>query len=363
MFAVQASDQLASARLQQHLDLMTMGAWESGSWKPASGCSLGATMCPRHRQQGKWWVHVVGDSVARFVFAAWLSALNGTVRDAQFPRHEMSGVPLCSFAAVTNNGTKWSAGRAQCAPVYTGTCASHCEWPRSDRQADTSLVAQGQNWKLSFEDWKAPNWNNTDKQHLAGQSLLEKSNIPNVVFLTLGVWEAFTLDAYRKGNLASPYTPSGQHARHEYTVRVNRSLALATPLRDALASRGSLLVVLSTPQCLQQQRTYWRQLFGRSGGWPTAPFEELVNLGNQLSAGWARSAQSFGLPVFFLDAAKVIHTAPRMMHSPCFEHHPHGVLSDTIVAIAMTALCKMNLTRHRGGHTENWGQVNATRDY
>ena len=110
MFAVQASDQLASARLQQHLDLMTMGAWESGSWKPASGCSLGATMCPRHRQQGKWWVHVVGDSVARFVFAAWLSALNGTVRDAQFPRHEMSGVPLCSFAAVTNNGTKPQSG-------------------------------------------------------------------------------------------------------------------------------------------------------------------------------------------------------------------------------------------------------------
>ena len=57
----------------------------------------------------------------------------------------------------------------------------------------------------------------SDKQHLAGQLLLEKSNIPNVVFLTLGVWEAFTLDAYRKGNLASPYTPSGQHARHEYT--------------------------------------------------------------------------------------------------------------------------------------------------
>eukprot|EP00964_Phaeocystis_antarctica_P079650 scaffold49640_cov87-Phaeocystis_antarctica.AAC.1 len=36
------------------------------------------------------------------------------------------------------------------------------------------------------------------------------------------------------------------------------------------------------------------------------------------------------------------------------------------VAIAMTAFCKMNLTRHIGGwggHTENWGQVNATRDY
>ena len=145
MFAVQASDQLASSRLQQHLDLMTMGSWGSDSLKPASGRSLGATMFPRPRQQGEWWVQVVGDPVARFVFAAsWLSALNGTVRDAQFPRHAMSGVLLCSFAAVTKNGTKWSAGRAQCAPVYTGTCASHCEWPRSDRQADTSLVAHGQ---------------------------------------------------------------------------------------------------------------------------------------------------------------------------------------------------------------------------
>ena len=106
MFAVQASDQLASSRLQQHLDLMTMGSWESDSWKPASGRSLGATMCACHRQQGEWWVHVVGDPVACFIFAARLSALNGTVRDAQFPRRAMSGVLLCSFAAVTKNGTK-----------------------------------------------------------------------------------------------------------------------------------------------------------------------------------------------------------------------------------------------------------------
>jgi hypothetical protein len=264
-----------------------------------------------------------------------------------FPRrHETNDDPTCSFAVTTRNGSRGMARevRSMCARVYTGTCTSRCEWPRSDRQADTSLLVHGRNWTLSFEDWHALNPekvfpNDTNAPLVAGQFLFKnQSRVPDAVFLTLGVWEAFTLNAYREGRLFSPYRESGGNARQEYTAHIKRSLEFARPLRDLLAARGSMLVIVSTPQCLRQQQTYWRQVFGRSGGWPTLAFEELVGLGNQLSEEWARDSRRSRLPVFFLDAAKVVHAAPRMIHSPCFEHHPHGVLSDIIVSIAKTAI-------------------------
>ena len=201
---------------------------------------------------------------------------------------------------------------------------------------------------LSFEAWvngpRADSINQSSQTDspAPGGVLLEPAcqtqcSRPDVVFLTLGVWEAFTLDEYRKGRLFSPLTAAGARARHSYEARVNQTLALAAPLRDALALAGSALIVVSTPTCLKHQGTYFRHVFPPH--WPTSSFEELVHLGNRMSAHWARREQGSQKTTLSLDAAKVVEAAPGMLHSPCMEHHPHGVLSDTIVRIVANALC------------------------
>ena len=116
-----ATDMLA---VQQELDLLTTGLWHGESWKPYSNRSLdkisACTLSWNHPQHHQWWVHVIGDSVARYLFAAWLTHFNGTVRDERFPKHEMHDDPNCSFAVTTRNGSRGMAreGRHTCASAY-----------------------------------------------------------------------------------------------------------------------------------------------------------------------------------------------------------------------------------------------------
>ena len=142
--------------------------------------------------------HVQGTPDCGFshLFAAWLTDLNGTVRDNRFPRHETNDDPTCSFAVTTRNGSRGMARevRSMCARVYTGTCTSRCEWPRSDRQADTSLLVHGRNWTLSFEDWHALNPekvfpNDTNAPLVAGQFLFKRTRAELILMLCSSRWE------------------------------------------------------------------------------------------------------------------------------------------------------------------------------
>ena len=73
----------------------------------------------RGRRNEPLWIHVVGDSTMRFLYAAFLSLLNGTEPRAEgFPRHWMPSADECSFirhAWETNEKHK-------CFRRWRGTC-------------------------------------------------------------------------------------------------------------------------------------------------------------------------------------------------------------------------------------------------
>ena len=118
------------------------------------------------------------------------------------------------------------------------------------------------------------------------------------------------------------------------------------------------------------------------GDWPPAQFEDLVHEGNAKLRQWctaaqlaarddappaaapeavppplppqlpsqlppqaqlpqAASMQSGGWlsPPLFLERAPSMESVPRLLGSPCFHHHPYGLLSDTHVQIVLNALC------------------------
>ena len=114
-----------------------------------------------------------------------------------------------------------------------------------------ALAATGSAWQPRGR--RSPLARHLSLTHAGGQSARWghlSATVPDVVLLTLGVWEAFTLSAYRNNRLFSPYKASGEHAREEYTAhlrstadeaqkKLNETRALQSAELEMTQLRGS----------------------------------------------------------------------------------------------------------------------------
>ena len=175
-------------------------------------------------------------------------------------------------------------------------------------------------------------------------------------------------EAARQGLLcgASPRRAGGSAVRGGAGVRggtasLRRPRAVGSWSDKQLPWRPRL-VVMGNGGCLEQQREHWSQVGG--GDWPPPQFEKLVREGNVQLRAWCAAAQlsarrqqqqqqqlsgaaaslaaevPYSLPApLFLDRAASMESVPRLSGSPCFHHHPYGLLSDTHVQFVLNALC------------------------
>ena len=92
--ATRAHGMLGMAGLQRRLDELNIGRWSSAAgpsgtaWVPDAGALRPIEVSGIRRCLGKphVWIHLLGDSTVRFMYAAWLTLLNGTERAPGFPR-------------------------------------------------------------------------------------------------------------------------------------------------------------------------------------------------------------------------------------------------------------------------------------
>jgi len=143
------------------------------------------------------WIHLVGDSTVRFMYAAWLTLLNGTHRAPGYPYHTLPETDPCSFAR---------AGRAEIAPCVA-------RWRGIFAQEEAGLqrqIAQGEGWSLSYEAWHHDVSSTTRASQVSAKISIDKvdpfsrlearfgrpgssagrEGLPDLLLISMGVWEA-----------------------------------------------------------------------------------------------------------------------------------------------------------------------------
>lgn len=189
----------AAAGLQARLDQLNVGRWTAGpsgtsTWVPDAG-PLGrivGSAVPRCLGKPHVWIHLLGDSTVRYMYAAWLTLLNGTERAQGYPRHELPDSDRCSFAR---------AGRAEFQP-----CVSQWRGIFADEAASGLLRqrAEGDGWSLSYEAWHvntsaplqgdlyddAP-FSRLERRFWQPGRAAGRRGPPDLLLFSTGVWEAF----------------------------------------------------------------------------------------------------------------------------------------------------------------------------
>lgn len=406
--------------IQARLDALSKGRWSGGhsgeptSWLPADGLPLqhigSATQVAACVATPHVWVHLIGDSSVRYMYAAWLTLFNGTERAPGYPRHTLPDADRCSFLR---------AGRAEfrpCIQRWRGIFATedHLRLPRQR--------ADGDGWTVSYESWHVntsapPGGSPISPEPFVGLearfgypgSAEGRRGPPQLVIFGTGIWEAYGgLHVVRRPRpraasaTASPTAAGGRRARSfEYHRDKAAQSAyyhaqLAYCYGNATAALGrelpARLLVLGNGACRRQQQLAWPHVAG--GDWPPEQMEQLVSEGNARVEAWVRAAQHRAptndaaagggvanaeevaaprlgplrrsgragrqhqrharveqqlgqreqdeppmLRPLFLDRASSMESVPKLTSSPCFHHHPYGLLSDTHVQMVLNALC------------------------
>ena len=359
---------------QSRLDALSKGQWSGRgggptSWLPTDGTPLqrigSAKQLASCVATPHVWVHLIGDSSVRYMYAAWLTLFNGTERAPGYPRHTLPDADRCSFAR---------AGRAEFGPCiqrWRGIFATEDDSRLSRQRAD------GDGWTVSYESWHA----NTSAP-LGGSPISPEPFVglearfgfpgraagrhgpPQLVIFGTGVWEAYGgLHVVRRPRRAAsasasasasaaPMAAGGRRARRfeyqrdEAAQSAYYHAQLAYCYGNATAALGRelppRLIVLGNGACLRQQQLAWPHVSG--GDWPPEQMEQLVSEGNARVEAWVRAAQRRApkravLRPLFLGRAASMESVPKLTSSPCFHHHPYGLLSDTHVQMVLNALC------------------------
>ena len=321
------------------------------------------------------WIHVIGDSTMRFFYAAWLSLFNGTQsRQRGYPLHWLPDDDACSFIRV-----KWVTDSTnECYRRWRGTCNSICsldavsskstpwawrlsfEW-LSHRHvgSKTYLLASGTRFasaapSLALMDWLKEGgaevntktnlaatderaWYNSQRYTINGShaqaitwrsptrrsssaSSAERQSAPQVVLFGAGVHEAV-------GGVNS----YGAASESRYLSSLNRTLGLVRRLRGFLPPE-CWLVITGNGACKRQQVNHWKQSRRK---FPNDAFERLVTgPGN----AFLRAEAAFMPRTLFLDRAPSMETIERVGDSPCWQHHPYGMLAETHVQMIANTL-------------------------
>lgn len=310
------------------------------------------------RSERSPWVHILGDSTMRFLYAAWLSLLNGTsIRAAGYPLHWLPDSDQCSFvrAGWTNDH------RAKCFKRWRGRCwgakpsilgylnktfltpagvhASGCV-------LDFDVRARG---RLSFE-WLT----HSERRGLvtsgrsrapailsAGASLAQggmareggdvgatssAATLPDVVIFGAGVHEAVGGDGGRFA--AKPA---------DYERRTNETLAFARRIREQLPP-SSWLIIAGNGACKLQQVNHYGQ---RISAYPTSTYERMLEqVGNPILRRAAIDMQQGQQPsrTLFLDRSKSMTSLEKVSDSPCWQHHAYGLISEVHVQLILNAI-------------------------
>ena len=305
--------------LQARLD--NASRW--GSWvRPSAHAPLRAEHWhPRHASLvrhtretlcGSRWVHILGDSTGRFLYASWLTLLNGSTRAPGFPLHTLPDDDKCSFRRVG-----WpTTSRGPCKERWRGPCYDHVQNCTLDFRAPNG-------WRVSFAWWHG-GFKSFPPPPLLGS--------PDLVLVALGTWEA------RTENGRGP-NPHAMHHKH-----ITASFGIVAQLRAQLQP-DSAVVVMGNGLCRANQHDFWRKSRGpraQQATWPPPAFEALVAEGNRETRAFVRrTAANGGAPLAYLDRTASMASAPKDTQSPCFAYHPYGALSDLHVEVLLNAvLCR-----------------------
>ena len=321
---------LASSRLAAY----AAGEWHndsnSFSWHPPStGVSAidAVRDCCIRGNREQLWIHVIGESTHRFLYAALLTHFNGTVRMPGFPLHWLPNEDRCSFKL-----RGWSSdGRHPCFRAWRGVCNDQHQ--RDGRPACV-IDAESNDWRLTFE-WY---------QYYVGVGDVNHSfHLPSLA-RTAGSWPSLLVWGTGVGEVV--------RCGRAYRPCLRQSIEMASALFAAFANgtsgteqngrsnRGSRIVITDTGGCLWQQQHYW----GRVARYQSPAQERWLHVLNQELEGLANRTSG----ALFLKRSTSMESAPKLQESPCFQYHPYGVQSDLHVQMLLNAVS----CGHRDGALE-----------
>ena len=339
------------------------GGGESGGdprWVPSSGAELlpvtTATLARCH-PRGRW-LHVAGDSSARFFYAALLTLFDV---DVPYPHHRAAAAHKCSFEHVG-----WPSGNA-CSDWWKGPCGGD-RVPAGCKYDHTTNGG----WRLTFSWWTHnlppasavwPLGTSGGSGGSAGGGGDEGGGggggggggdgngsthahaAPDLVFLSTGVHEML----WQQKNVSS-YLENVAHNIHALHTELHASAAAAaiastltvteleqaSPIQQQLQHRGHHnshgnmeLVLMLNGLCYGAQNERQGQPF-----FPTRAQERMVAAGNRWLRAWA-NAEVPRVPVLDRSVSMLV---PPLEESPCFHHHPYGIMSELHVQIGLQAL-------------------------
>ena len=325
-------------------------------WVPSSGAELlpvtAATLARCH-PRGRW-LHVAGDSTARFFYAALLTLFDV---DVPYPHHRAAAAHKCSFEHVG-----WPSGGA-CSDWWKGPCGGGRVVPGCKYDHTTSS-----GWRLTFSWWRhtlppaSAVWplgtsggsgggggggdgGGGGAGGAGGNGSAHARAAPDLVFLSTGVHEII----WQQKNVSS-YLEKVAHNIHALRTELYASAAAATasaltvvsaleqasPIQQQLQQRGHRnshgnveLVLMLNGLCYGAQNERQGQPF-----FPSRAQERMVAAGNRWLRAWA-NAEVPRVPVLDRSVSMLV---PPLDESPCFAHHPYGIMSELHVQIGLQAL-------------------------
>jgi hypothetical protein len=258
---------------------MDQGFWNGSLWIPADGSVWQAISASQILQSFQnLSVLVVGDSTMRFHYSAWLDFFN---MSRPYPHHVLPDQDECAFSKVG-----WPT-HSSCAQKWRGPCR--------DAMVNCIYSHTRQNVRLTFTWWR----------HGLPMMTLPKHPY-DVVILSTGVWEARGKD-WKK------------HTRKNIQL-----------LHQSISGRH--VFILSNGICAGAQRAFWHNI--PTSSWPDSITEARVRDCNTVLEEYAKTKN-----VMYIDRLPSMYV-PYNMTSPCFHHHPYGMMSDLHMQFILNAFIK-----------------------
>ena len=258
---------------------MDQGFWNNGIWIPADGNifhNIPASQVLRHYPNLS--IRIVGDSTMRFHYSAWLDFFNIS---HDFPHHFINDNDSCAFSKVG-----W--------PI-AGPCANRWRGPCRDNMINCIYSHSYKSINITFEWWRH------------GLSLPKnKFTYSDIVILSTGVWEAKAKYKWKRQTLGN-------------IQRLHRS------------NSGKHTFIMSNGICAGGQRAFWTNV--TSSSWPGSSMEERVRECNTVLKEYSNTNRS----IIYIDRVPSMYV-PYNITSPCFHHHPYGMMSDLHIQFVLHAL-------------------------
>ena len=335
------------ARTQRCLDLLSQhGRWTTNVASPdgtawqlppedaTSSCRLGHSIAAPSSSR---WILVVGDSVGRMLYSAFLALVNHTEMPAfGWPTHRVPADSVCVAHVPAGSSTPEAYGwyDPQCRVRWKGGCwdDSRAQTPRGSCTLDYTVVhSASSRSRLTFV-WHSLN----RKDHLRMLShrlsmLLEDNarRTPDLLLVSTGLW-----DIMYPGP-SECCCDRIQMALETINNALHESIALASSHGAASLRSRSVQMLLGVQPCPSCPNVHTRgrlrenRTCAHFGGFNYPIVSNTSKCGRDVAkaAGFA-----------YLDHSRLLELVPPLLSSPCGMHHPFGVLAEAIAATALAAL-------------------------